>query len=316
MLDNYDVVVIGDANLDLILPVRNLPTRGSMEYAREIIKSHGGVGRNIAIALSRLGLRTVLISAVGNDDIGVELVRELKENGVDVSRIRIVEGMFTGTIIVIVDEEGERTMIGHRGANAELKIEEEDLQVIEKTRHLHISGYMLLNKDFEGRIIKLLKHAKECGIMTSIDIEGAAQSKPTLLENLKGCFDYVMTDENDARKFTGEDNPSLMGEIMLRKIEAKVVVLKMGARGCFVTTLGETFHTPSFQVNVVDTTGAGDVFNAGFIYGVVRNLGLRRVALLANAMGAYKCMWFGVKKIPSLEDLSEFFPELKELVFP
>jgi len=315
LVNNYDVAVIGDINLDIILPVRNLPTRGSMEYARDIIKSHGGVGRNIAIALSRLGLRTVLISAVGNDDISVELLRELKENGVDVSRIRIVEGMFTGTIIVIVDEEGERTMIGHRGANAELKIEEEDLQVIEKTRHLHVSGYMLLNKHFEERIIELLKHVKQCGITTSIDIEGVAEHKPTLVENLKGCFDYVMTDENEARKSTREDNPSLMGEILLRKIKAKVVVLKMGARGCFVTTLEESFHIPSFQVNVVDTTGAGDVFNAGFMYGVVRNLGLRKAALLANAMGAYKCMWFGVRKIPSLEDLSDFFPELKELVF-
>lgn len=309
----YDVVVIGDINLDIILPVKSYPTRGSMEYAGEMIRSHGGVGRNIAIALSKLGLKTVLIGAVGDDAVGIELVRELEDSGVDVSRIKVIENMFTGTIIVIVDREGERTMIGHRGANTKLKIEDEDINVIRKTKHLHISGYTLLNNNIQESVKTLIRHIKDLGIRTSIDIEGVAEHKPLLLEEMKEYFDYVLADENDAKKFTGEDEPKEIGLTLLEKMETKIAFLKMGGKGCSVITWETVFHIPSFKVNVVDTTGAGDAFNAGIIYGLIKNFDLKKTAILANAMGAYKCMWFGAKTFPSFKNLLDTFPELKEL---
>ncbi|MCF8885433.1 MAG: carbohydrate kinase family protein [Ignisphaera sp.] len=313
MDDEYDIAVVGDINLDLILPVRNFPSRGSMEYAREMIKNHGGVGRNIAIALSKLGLRTVLIGAVGDDESGTELIRELKDNRVNVSRVRVIKHMCTGTILVIVDEEGERTMIGHRGANTKLKIEEEDISIIEKTKHLHLSGYTLLNDDIWESINMLMRRVRSLKTKTSIDIEGVAEHKPTLLEEMKGFFNYVMAGENEARRFTGEEDPETIGLTLLEKMKAEIIALKMGHRGCIIATRERIFHTPSFKVTVVDTTGAGDAFNAGFIYGMARNLDLKKVAILANAMGAYKCMWFGTKNFPSLRNLIDAFPELGEL---
>ncbi|MEM3952870.1 MAG: carbohydrate kinase family protein [Nitrososphaerota archaeon] len=298
MDDEYDIAVVGDINLDLILPVRNFPSRGSMEYAREMIKNHGGVGRNIAIALSKLGLRTVLIGAVGDDESGTELIRELKDNRVNVSRVRVIKHMCTGTILVIVDEEGERTMIGHRGANTKLKIEE-DISIIEKTKHLHLSGYTLLNDDIWESINMLMRRVRSLKTKTSIDIEGVAEHKPTLLEEMKGFFNYVMAGENEARRFTGEEDPETIGLTLLEKMKAEIVALKMGHRGCIIATRERIFHTPSFKVTVVDTTA--------------RNLDLKKVAILANAMGAYKCMWFGTKNFPSLRNLIDAFPELGEL---
>jgi ribokinase len=309
-----DIIVVGDINVDLILIVDKLPKRGGMQYVENIVRTQGGVGGNISTALSKLGLKTLLIGAVGDDDSGLEAIEELRQNEVDVSRIRIVSGVPTGLMIVIVDREGERTMIGYRGANSGLTIDEEDIRILEKSKHIHASGYVFLNKDSGGGSIKLLTYARSIGITTSIDIEGVAIHKKAVLENLKGLFNYVIAGEEEAREFTSEDKQYRLADELLRRLQAEIAVVKLGARGCMVAGSNGSFHIPAFQVEVLDTTGAGDAFNAGFLYGLIRSVSLEEAVILGNAVGAYKCMGIGARHLPTLQDLENTFPELKHKV--
>lgn len=315
MSRKIDIAIIGDLNIDLILQARSLPMRGGMEYVEKIEKTHGGVGRNIAIALSRLGLSTLLIGAVGDDAFGAEIIRELEENNVIIERVRIVPGKPTGTIVVIVDKEGERTMIGFRGANSELTINSQDLQHIEGAKHLHISGYSFLNNDGGEGIVKILKHSKLSGITTSIDLEGVAKHNPRMLEELRGHFDYVMSSEGEAKRLVQESNLDRVVDKLLNMMKANIVAVKLGARGAIIASQRGSSLIPPFQVNVLDTTGAGDAFNAGFLYGLIRRLKPVEAALIGNAMGAYKCMWFGARYFPTLDELFEKFPSLEEIRF-
>jgi ribokinase len=309
-----DILVVGDINVDLILIVDKLPKRGGMQYVEKIVKTHGGVGGNISTALSKLGLKTLLIGAIGDDNSGLETIEELRQNKVDASRVKIISGAPTGLMIVIVDREGERTMIGYRGANSELTIDEDDIHILERSKHLHVSGYVFLNKDSGEGSIRLLTYARSIGITTSIDIEGVAIHKKTVLENLKGLFNYVIAGEEEARQFTSEDKQYRLADELLRKLQAEIAVVKLGARGCMVAYSNGSFHIPAFHVRVLDTTGAGDAFNAGFLYGLIKNLPLREAVILGNAIGAYKCMGIGARHLPTLRDLENTFPELKDRV--
>lgn len=309
-----DIIVVGDINVDTILIVDKLPKRGGMQYVEKIVKTHGGVGGNISTALSRLGLKTLLIGAVGDDESGLEAIEELRKNKVDVSRIKIISGVPTGLMIVIVDREGERTMIGYRGANSELTIDEDDIHILEKSKHIHVSGYVFLNKDSGEGSIRLLTYARSIGITASTDIEGVAVHKKAVLENLKGLFNYVIAGEEDAREFTSEDKQYRLADELLRRLQAEIAVVKLGARGCMVAGLNGSFHIPAFQVKILDTTGAGDAFNAGFLYGLIKSLSPEEAVILGNAVGAYKCMGIGARHLPTLQDIENTFPELKHKV--
>lgn len=313
MNKTIDVVVVGDINIDLILIVEKLPERGGMQYVEKIIKCHGGVGGNIATTLSKLGLKTLLLGAVGDDVPGLEAVEELRKNRVDVSRIRIVEYTPTGLMIIIVDKDGERTMIGNRGANSELKIEEEDFQILRETSHLHVSGYLFLNRDSGEGVLRLLSHARRINVTTSIDIEGVAEYNPMLLEKLRGLFDYVMVGEREAKRFTLQDKEDKLVDELFNKLEARVVAVKLGGRGCIVASLEESLHIPPLQVKALDTTGAGDAFNAGFLYGLIRNLSIEEAGILGNAVGGYKCLGIGARHLPTLQDIKDTFPEIKRI---
>ncbi|MEM3662284.1 MAG: carbohydrate kinase family protein [Sulfolobales archaeon] len=308
----FDVAVVGDINIDLIVVVNTLPKRGEMTYSEKIEKHHGGVGGNIASALAKLGLKTILIGAVGEDPLGVEALRELRRNKVDVSCVKVIPRMPTGFIIVIVDRDGERTMIGSRGANSEIVIGDVEMKIIEDSRHLHISGYTLLNKDVTG-VIKLLRHAVDSGVPTSMDLEGVinlAGDPEEILEELKGLLTLTMVNEYEAKILFREDVENALIKKMLEKLGSRIVVIKLGPRGCIVASSKEVYSIPVFNTKIVDTTGAGDVFNAGFIYGILRGLDLVKTAKLANFLGAYKCMKIGARHSPNITELIEMFPEL------
>ena len=308
-----DVVVLGDINIDLVFLVEEAPKPGGMSVAEDYRESHGGVGGNIASALARLGLKVGLIGAVGDDVFGARALRALKEREVDTERVRVLRKVHTGLMSIAVDRAGERAIVGSRGANAQVEITREDEEYLSSAKHLHVSGYQMLNRDGGAGALSLLRAARKMGLSTSMDMEGAAFIEG-VAERVKGLLTHVFANRWEAGGFTGVEDEEEMVRRLRRMLDADVAAVKLGGRGSIVDWRDGTIHLASFKVEAVDSTGAGDAFNAGFIYGVLRRLSPRESGILGNAMGAYKCMGVGARHHPTLKELSRTFPKVAALI--
>ncbi len=308
-----DVVVLGDINVDLVFFVDEPPRPGGMSLARNFQEHHGGVGGNIASALARLGVKVGLIGAIGMDAFGEKALAALRERGVETSRISVIKGYHTGLMSISVDNRGERAIVGSRGANAVRRLADEDLEYISRSRHLHVSGYQMLNRDRGEGALRLLQHAKKLGLTVSIDMEGAAFLSQ-VEEKLGGLPTHVFANRWEAEGFTGAKNEGEMVRRLRRRLGSEAAVVKLGEGGCIVDWRNGTKLIPAFKVKVVDSTGAGDAFNAGFIYGILNGLSPEESAIIGNAMGAYKCSGFGARHHPTLKELFDRFPQVSSLI--
>ena len=315
MIEDVQALILGDINIDLVFKIdRDLKPGDSIALRRMTI-SYGGVGGNLSSALARLGVPVSLLGAVGEDRFGDLALRELRRSGVNVKYVRRIAEEFTGISIVLIDPSGERTLICARGANAAYRLRGDELELLRNVRHLHISGYMMLNDDGGASCIKLLSFAKKWNISTSMDLEGIALKDPKKTFKIKGLVDYPLMNELEARSLLdaqklGEDEVKSLKDLL----ESKALLIKLGEKGCMVMEDDEIQVIPTYRVKVLDSTGAGDAFNAGFIYGLLRGLRIGDAAKIGNALGAYKCMGLGARHHPSMRQLLELFPELAELI--
>ncbi len=312
---NY-VVVFGDLNIDLLLRVDFIPTADIAVAAKELRIDHGGVAGNLSVALSRLGIKARVIGAVGRDVFGSEIISRLKADGVDTRYVKIIEKVPTGIMVVLIVPSGMRTIIGFRGANAYVSLGDEELRyALQEAIHVHISGYTGLNADNGGFMLKLARVSKDLGMSVSIDLEGIAIHRKDLVDKLRGFVDYVMLNGDELKYLSGceeiEEGLNKLDSIL----KPKVIFLKLGPRGSVVFYRSKTTKVDPFKVKAIDSTGAGDAFNAGVIYGLLRGLDPIDAARIGNAMGAYACLGSGARYLPrSTEELVSMFRELSEIL--
>ncbi len=311
------VVVLGDLNIDLILKVDFIPTSDIAVAAKSLKIEHGGVGGNLTHALVKLGLNSRVIGGVGRDLFGKELVAKLRMDGVDTSFVRVVSEEPTGMMIILVVPSGCRSIVGFRGANARVWLDEDTVNgVLKDSIHLHLSGYMGLNKDGGEFMLRLARAGREHGVKISIDLEGIAVQRRELVEKLRGMVDYVMLNIDELKSIIPiEGGVESSAEMLLEKINARALFLKMGRMGSLVVdSKGAVKRINAFRVKAVDSTGAGDSFNAGVIYSLLKGYSPVEAAYLGNAMGAYTCTGVGARHVPSsVDELKDMFPELKSL---
>jgi sugar/nucleoside kinase (ribokinase family) len=189
--------------------------------------------------------------------------------------------------MVMVDPDGERRFVHYIGANARLKLEDVDLDLVESASILHVAGALVLPGLDGAPTATLLQRARAAGVTTFLDTVWDDTGR--WMEVLAPCLphvDYFVPSLSEARALTGRDVPRDVARALLER-GVGTVGLKMGAGGCLVMTgSGDLFHIPAFEVRAVDSTGAGDAFAAGFIAGVWQGWSLERTARLANAVGA------------------------------
>lgn len=302
------VLCIGNVNLDIILYVDTLPERGSAIHAKRIRTYFGGSASNTAIGLARLGLESGIIGCVGNDVWGKLAIEDFKRENVDVGLLYQVEGE-TGKVIIIVDSEGERTMIGHPGVNDMLRWQDSIIEYIEKCELVHVSGAALLKDPRMTTTLRILREAKMRGKYTSLDTNTPLAERGLWgLVNLRGLIDILIVNEYEAMKIAGGlDEESLRKT--LRWLGARIIVVKLGSKGAAALTLRSRWYAPAFKVKVKDTTGAGDAFNAGLLYALLRGDKVNEALVFANAVAGYKCEGEGARHLPRLRDLEKFLEE-------
>ncbi len=287
------VVTLGDINVDIIASILRYPSPGGDGLAERVEVHSGGSAANTAIVLANFGVEVGIIGRVGRDAFSEQALTRLAEAGVDLSCIQRDEKIITGIMFIPVTPDGERTMFGYRGANLRLESALLDEGYIIQADVFHLSGYALLAEPQRSAARRAVKMAHRAGVAISLDVGLEAASRAT--EEVKALLplvDLFFPNQAEAEHLTGSSDVREAVRA-LSGYGIKTVALKLGEQGCTVhcsarspDRRGEIFSVPTFAVEVQDTTGAGDSFDAGFILGRLWGLGIRESAILANALGA------------------------------
>jgi len=280
------VVTLGDINIDVIAHIPGYPQKGGEGLAEQGHIYCGGSAANTAIVLGRFGVDVGIIGRVGEDALAPLALAALDEAGVDGHGIQRDPEAITGIILVAVTPDGERTMFGCRGANVRTDPALLDEGYIAQARIFHLSGYSLLASPQRDAALRALEISQKAGLTVTADLGLEAVMRVTdWAKAILPQVDILFPSQPEAEYLTGHQDIEEVVKALL-DCGVRVVALKLGKRGCAIATGEETIRVPGFPVPTVDTTGAGDSFDAGIILGQLKGWGWRESALLADALGA------------------------------
>lgn len=307
-----DVTILGDINADIITyPIQKYPEEGKQIIVPKIDLSTGGCACNLAIACARLGVKTRLIGKVGNDVLGNYLLDTLKKVGVD-TKIKIDEKENTGITIATGFKNMSRSFITFKGANNTLSEKDFDLEDI-KGKIFVITGFNLLNSLRNG-VKKLFEYAQSKGMKTALDPnwdpDGWTKERIEEIYGLLKVTDWFFPDIDEAREISFTDR-EMLAITKLLMFGPKTVCLKMGERGCLLGTKESIKLVNPFSVKPINTTGAGDVFLAGFIKSYLSGKPLEDVVMFSNAAAALSITESGLNRYPTQRKVIEFMKKVR-----
>jgi ribokinase len=280
------VVTLGDINIDVIAHIPGYPQKGGEGLAEQGHIYCGGSAANTAIVLGRFGVDVGIIGRVGEDVLAPLALAALAEAGVDGRCIQRDPQTTTGIMLIAVTPDGERTMFGCRGANVRTDPTLLDESYITEARIFHLSGYTLLQVPQREAALRALEVAHEAGLIVTADMGLEAVMRVTdRVKVILPEVDILFPNQAEAEYLTGRRDIEGAMECLL-DYGVGVVALKLGKRGCAIGSAEGMFTVPGFAVPAVDTTGAGDSFDAGIVLGSLEGWGWRESALLADALGA------------------------------
>jgi sugar/nucleoside kinase (ribokinase family) len=305
-----DIVCVGILVADVLgKPVDSLPEKGKLGLVEKMSLQIGGCAANVVIDLARLGLKSTIIGKIGEDNFGRFLLDTLNSEKVNVSGLKLDKDVSTSASMVMISGDGERSILHSFGANAVFCFEDIDLDIVKKSKILLIAGTFLM-PGFDGEgTRRLLKFAKENNVLCCMDT--AWDSKGQWLKKIEsslGYLEWFMPSYDEAREMSNLTDPAEIAEFFCSK-GVKNVIIKLGNEGCFVKPENvKGYKVPAFdKVKVIDTSGAGDSFCAGFIAGLSNGWDIAECANFANAVGAHCIMQIGTTTgIRSIEETKEF----------
>ncbi len=283
-MTDFDVLVAGELNPDLILSDPRLEPRfGQQEVLVESADlTIGSSSAIFACAAARLGLRVGFVGVVGDDEFGRFLCRSLRAAGIDVSAVMVDQAERTG-LSVILARGADRAILTYPGTIASLRAEHIPTGLLRRARHLHVASYFLQTALQPG-LANLFDQARELGLTTSLDTNWDPQEHWSGLDVVLPATDVFLPNEAEAMAITDSEN--LEGAVENLSAVVPAGAVKLGARGALAWRGQEHLHRAALPVAVVDTVGAGDTFDAGFIYGFLNGWDLSRSLDLATACGS------------------------------
>lgn len=281
----FDVIVVGEINVDLIMnKVQSFPEIGKEKFAGDMTLTLGSSAAIFANNLSILGLKVSFIGKAGNDIFGNFCKKNLSENRVDISMLYTSDEDQTGATVVL-NFDDDRANITFQGAMSTLKAEDITEEMLGMGKHLHFSSYFL-QPGFQDKLDELLKRAKQAGLTTSLDV----QWDPTerwLFDYKKILPDVDIFMPNEAELINLIKEKSVEAALSAISDYGNVIVVKKGHRGSVLSYKKRIIEgMPFFNKQVVDAIGAGDSFNAGFIFKFLCGADIETCQVFANLMGA------------------------------
>ena len=275
-----------------------LSCEGDIRYAKTFMKAYGGDAINTAVAARRLGSKASFITRLGDDAFAVVLKETMLKEGLEISGVRHGDGQ-TGVYFVAVDTDGEREFSYYRQNSAASHLGSDDInpKLIAEAKVVFASGVTLaLSKNARQAVRKAFSIAREHGVTTAFD----PNYRPNLWKSQEEALDALTeilplvdvilpTSHDDTQDIVGFSRPEQVIDYFLFK-GCKLVVAKVGQRGCYLGYQKHVEHVPAMTVKAVDTTGAGDAFNGGFLHGLATGQSLIDCARLANTTAGLKVL--------------------------
>ena len=283
-MPQFDVTIAGELNLDLVLYglPRELPPEREI-IAREMVLTLGGSSAIVAHNLAVLGNRVGFISRIGSDSVGQIALDRLGDAGVEVSRVqRSVDATGSG-LSVILHHGTWRNILTYLGTISQLTYEDLDLEYLCSARHFHLSSFFLQTA-LQPRVAELFKTLKAAGLTISIDTNDDPDDRWHGVREVLPYVDVLLPNEREAMKISGEQE--LEGALARLAEMVPVVVVKLGPAGAIARRGKEQFRGAPVRVHAVDTIGAGDSFDAGFVTQYIRGADLETCLTCGNLAGA------------------------------
>jgi len=294
-----DVICFGALNVDKLYKVKRIASADEESEILDFKEAPGGSAANTAVGLAKLGVKTGFIGKIATDREGELLIRSFINEGVNTDGIVVSPHGRSGQVIGFVDERGERALYVDPGVNNSLDFDEIDLDYASQTDLLHLTSFVG-EKSFQSQK-KLVEEIPEISVTIDPGMIYARKGLAELRPLIERCLAFF-PNEHELKLLTGKDYRE--GAEILLKEGVKIVAVKLGAQGCYVTDGEEAHLIEPFKVEVVDSTGAGDAFCAGFIYGMIRNKTLRECGILGNFVASRTLMKMGARNgLPTREEL-------------
>ena len=292
-----EVVGLGYCVYDIVAIVAGAPDfdNVAMTPLTELVHDGGGQVGTALTSLARLGAQTGYIGLLGNDEEGFWLRQQFAGEGVDIARLRLHKEVGTNICLVLVEATTARRAIlcRRRVRPSDLILNEVDREYIQAARVLHLDG------QFMPAAIQAARWAREAGVKVCYD---GNHPRPGL-DELLPLVDWLVVARPFPAAYTNLSDPQQAAEALL-SLGPGVLVVTEGERGCRVWANGAHFCARGFHVPAVDTTGAGDAFHGAFIYAMLQDWALERVARFANAVAALNCLTLGGRRgLPSLHQV-------------
>ncbi len=303
----FDFVGFGALNVDKLYKVNEIAHEDEESFILSLEEACGGSAANTIVGLARLGFRTGFIGKVARDREGTLLLRDFEREGVDVSGIIISKEGSSGIVLGFVDRRGERALYVNPGVNDTISFDEIDVEYARSSKVLHLTSFVG-DKSFEAqrKLVEVISNE----VIVSFD-PGSLYARKGLeaLRPILRKASIVLLSEAELKSLTegGLDE----GSMALIDEGARIIAVKLGERGCYVTNGEEAYLVEPYRVEVVDTTGAGDAFNAGFLCGFINGMGLYECGRLGNFVASRCITKVGARAgLPRISDVRMEWPSL------
>lgn len=298
------VLCIGDCCADILIPYGQAKHNNNAN----IKISGGGTIANTAFGLAKLKVNCGYLGNCGNDFLGKKLKQELKDIGVNVDNFYLRDDISTPEVLVVIDENKDRFPFLMPKANFDqLYVYPEDLkdELLDEYQFILTSGFMFFDEGSKKALCAFLKKANQKGVKICLDtnlrIEQSNLDKTYLLEAIKYTNYLFVSVQDDLIPLTGIKEINSAANSLVT--DNRIVIAKDGSNGSTVYTKDGIHHQDAFKVEVVDTLGAGDNFNAGFIYGLINNYSLQEANKIANKIASISITRQGARSCPSIEEI-------------
>jgi ribokinase len=305
---SIDVIAVGALLVDKVASVEHFPSADGETLVRRLESHPGGSAANFAVACSRLGLKSGFIGVVGEDSEGTFLIEDLKMERVDASRVIRSKTHPTGQVYIALDKEGRRMMFAYSGAADTLSAREINAGYIASSKFLHIAD--LHNISPLEVAAKLAKEAQTKVCLNPGELMAVQRFEG--IKRLLSNTDIFISSRGELKQIFDTENVEFAINKLL-KTGPEVVAITLGNEGCIISDSEDAVHrTPPFTVKVVDTTGAGDAFCAGFLTALNEGKGLVDAGKFANAVAALKVTKLGARGLPTRREVEDFVLRQKQ----
>ena len=293
----FDAVALGLNAIDHLIVVPNYPGFNSKVPLISHTLAPGGQCATAMVTLARLGMRASYIGKVGSDDFGRLQIRSLESEGVESTGVIVVQGAESQIAYIIVDQpSGERTVIWHRDDRLMIDADEVDQAAVTSGRAL------LLDAHNVAASIAAARFARAAGIPTVLDIDNLYRGSDELLP----LIDFLISSTSFPLRMTEEPDLRAALKKLKHMTGSLFVAATLGRDGVLAYFQGEYIHSPAFTVECRDTTGAGDAFHGGFMYGLLAGLSVEETLRFANGVAGLKCRAIGARTaLPTLEEVNQ-----------